>query len=79
MIERCGRPDCVAQAHRSWVRGNEQLMRFLTRVLNGTRPMPGKEGKVVERNLMFARATIRSEEFKQNPTVLDKLKIPKDC
>jgi hypothetical protein len=55
------------------------LMRFLTRVLDGTRPMPGKEGKVVERNLMFARATIRSEEFKQNPTVLDKLKIPEDC
>lgn len=54
------------------------LMRFLTRVLDGTRPMPGKEGKVVERNLMFARATIRSQEFKEDPTVLDRLKIPAD-
>jgi hypothetical protein len=55
------------------------LMRFLTRVLDGTRPMPGNEGKVVERNVLFARATIRSEEFKQDPTVLDKLEIPADC
>ncbi len=55
------------------------LMRFLTRVLDGTRPMPGKAGKVVERNLMFARATIRSKEFKDDPIVLDKLKIPADC
>lgn len=55
------------------------LMCFLTRVLDGTRPMPGNEGKVVERNVLFARATIRSEEFKQDPTVLDKLKIPADC
>ena len=54
------------------------LMRFLTRVLDGTRPMPGKKGKVVERNVLFANATIRSEEFKQDPTVLDKLKIPAD-
>lgn len=52
------------------------LMRFLTRLLDGTRPMPGKKGKVVERNVLFARATVRSEEFKQNPIVLDKLKIP---
>ena len=55
------------------------LMRFLTRVLDGTRPTPGKEGKVVERNLMFARATIRSKEFRDDPSVLDKLKIPADC
>lgn len=40
------------------------LMRFLTRVLDGTRPMPGKKGKVVERNVLFTRATVRSEEFK---------------
>jgi hypothetical protein len=55
------------------------LMRFLTRVLDGTRSIPGTEGKVVERNLMFARATIRSKEFKDDPTILDKLKIPADC
>ncbi len=52
------------------------LMRFLTRVLDGTRSVPGKEGKVVERNLMFARATIKSKEFREDPTVLDHLKIP---
>jgi hypothetical protein len=52
------------------------LMRFLTRVLDGTKPMPGRKGKVVERNVLFARATVRSEEFKQDPIVLDKLKIP---
>lgn len=52
------------------------LMRFLTRVLDGTRPMPGKEGIVVERNLMFARATIKSKEFREDPTVLDQVKIP---
>jgi hypothetical protein len=54
------------------------LMHFLTRVLDGTRPMPGKKGKVVERNVLFAHATIRSKEFKQDPTVLDKLKISAD-
>jgi hypothetical protein len=55
------------------------LMRFLTRVLDGTRSTPGKEGKVVERNLMFARPTIQSKEFKADPAVLDRLKIPADC
>ena len=54
------------------------LMRFLARVLDGTRPMAGKKGNVVERNLMFARKTIRSNEFKEDPTSLDKLKIPND-
>lgn len=51
-------------------------MRFLTRVLNGIRSMPGKKGKVVEHNVLFARTTVRSEEFKQDPIVLDKLKLP---
>lgn len=57
----------------------QSLMRFLTRVLDGTKSMPGQEGKVVERNLMFARATIRSKEFKEDPTILDDVKIPADC
>lgn len=52
------------------------LMRFLTRVLDGTRSMPGKEGRVVERNLMFARDMIRGKEFREDPSVLDRLKIP---
>ena len=54
------------------------LMRFLTKILAGTRPMPGKEGKIVERNLLFARTIIRSKEFKLDPAVLDKLEIPPD-
>lgn len=52
------------------------LIRFLIRVLDGIRFMPGKKSKVVKRNMFFTNVTIRSEEFKQDPTVLDKLKIP---
>lgn len=63
----------------SKVRAISSLMRFLAKILDGTRPLPGTEGKVVERNLMFARATIRGQEFKEDPTVLDKLEIPTDC
>lgn len=45
------------------------------------RPLPRAfllrlKGKVVERNVLFARATVRSEEFKQDLIVLDKLKTP---
>lgn len=54
------------------------LMRFLTRVLDGTRPSPGQKGSIVERNLMFARDTIQSEEFREDPSVLDKIEIPKE-
>lgn len=61
------------------IRAMSSLMRFLTRVLSGTRPVPGKEGEVIERNLMFARETITSERFKDDPTTLDKLHIPGDC
>lgn len=52
------------------------LMRFLARVLEGTKPRPGRPGVIIERNLMFARDTIRSEDFKINPSVLDNLLIP---
>ena len=48
------------------------LMRFLARFLDGTRSMPGKKGKVVKRNVLFARAIVRCEEFKQDSTTLDK-------
>ena len=54
------------------------LMCFLIRVLDSTRPMLDKKGKVIEHNMLFAYTTIQSEEFKQDPTVLDKLKIPAD-
>jgi hypothetical protein len=58
------------------VEAMSSLMRFLTKVLDGTRSTPGKEGKVVERNLMFARDLIRGKEFRENPSVLDELTIP---
>jgi hypothetical protein len=58
------------------VEAMSSLMRFLTKVLDGTRSTPGKEGKVVERNLMFARDLIRGKVFRENPSVLDELTIP---
>lgn len=53
------------------------LMRFLARVLEGTKPDPGADGIVIERNLMYARDTIASEEFRNDPRVLDTIPIPK--
>jgi hypothetical protein len=53
------------------------LMRFLARVLEGTKPDPGADGVVIERNLMYARDTIASEQFREDPSVLDKIPIPK--
>jgi hypothetical protein len=52
------------------------LMRFLARVLEGTKPDPGADGVVVERNLMYARDTIAGEEFRNDPGVLDTIPIP---
>lgn len=52
------------------------LMRFLARALEGTKPAPGRPGVIIERNLIFARDTIRSEVFRDNPGVLDNLSIP---
>jgi hypothetical protein len=53
------------------------LMRFLARVLEGTKPDPGADGVVIERNLMYARDTIASEHFRNDPSVLDTIPIPK--
>jgi hypothetical protein len=53
------------------------LMRFLARVLGGTKPEPGTDGVVIERNVLYARDTIASEEFRNDPSVLDKIPIPK--
>jgi hypothetical protein len=33
-------------------------MRFLIRVLNSIRPIPGKKSKVIERNVLFTRVII---------------------
>lgn len=52
------------------------LMRFLARAYGGSKPDPGKPGAVVERNLIFAKECIRTEAFKNDPTVLDGLPIP---
>ena len=60
------------------IKAVSSLMCFLTRVLNGTIFMPGKKGKVMKHNVLFAHATIQSKEFKQDPTILDKLEIPAD-
>jgi hypothetical protein len=52
------------------------LMRFLTRVLDDTKPVPGQRGVIIERILMFAKDVIRSEAFRADPSVLDELQIP---
>lgn len=52
------------------------LMRFLARVVGGTKSQPGLDGVVIERNLKYAQETIGSEEFRYDPSVLDKLDIP---
>ncbi|KAI9754796.1 MAG: hypothetical protein M1815_005436 [Lichina confinis] len=56
--------------------GLGSLMRFLARVVRGTKPSPGQPGVIKERNLLFARDTIRSEAFRKNPSVLDDLQFP---
>lgn len=58
--------------------GLGSLMRFLARVVRGTKPAPGQPGVVKERNLLFARDTIRSEAFRKNPGVLDDLQFPSE-
>jgi hypothetical protein len=58
------------------VRSVEALMRFLARVVGGTRPAPGNKGEVVERNLLFARSVIGGAGFREDPNVLDGLEIP---
>lgn len=77
-------PAMISECLRSTVNGTasaktdalSSLMRFLARVFGGTKPMPGQPGLIVERDLMFARDTIRSQAFKTDPSVLDKMDIP---
>ncbi|PVF95028.1 hypothetical protein CPB86DRAFT_788514 [Serendipita vermifera] len=63
----------TSEAEPSKVAAIQSLMRFLARVYGNSRAVPGKPGKVKERDLMFAAETIRSPEFKTNPSVLDPL------
>ncbi|MCJ1410107.1 hypothetical protein MMC19_004192 [Ptychographa xylographoides] len=52
------------------------LMRFLVRILAGTKPQPGVKGSIVETNLAFVQDTIRSPGFINDPNLLDTLEIP---
>jgi len=52
------------------------LMRFLTKILDGTYPhKDDAEGEVVEHDLLFAKKKIMSPEFKMDPSVLDDLPV----
>lgn len=55
------------------------LMRFLSRALSGTHPRPGQKSQIVECNLLFAKETITSNDFRRDPKVLDRLTIPNDA
>lgn len=52
------------------------LMRFLRRILAGTRPVPGAKGEVIECSVAFAQDVVKSKAFREDPTVLDRLDIP---
>lgn len=48
------------------------FLRFLARVLDGTKKQPGTPGSVIERDLAFVQGTINGSEFRDNPSILDK-------
>ena len=52
------------------------LMRFLARIYAGTIPVPGARGEVIECSVAFAQSAVKSQDFKNNPTILDDLEIP---
>ncbi|KAK2758748.1 hypothetical protein FQN54_003438 [Arachnomyces sp. PD_36] len=54
------------------------LMRFLAGVYGGSKPTPGQPGSVVERNLIFAKEYIRTEAFRMDPTILDRVAMPRN-
>ena len=55
------------------------VMRFLTRVYRGTKPMPGEPGVVVECNLSFAQECVKGQDFRSDPSILDKVEIPESA
>ena len=77
-------PALFAETIRNTAKSNDKqqvaalgsVMRFLTRVYNGTKPMPGKVGAVVERDLSFAQDIVKSQKFKADPFILDGKAIP---
>ncbi|KAL4888497.1 hypothetical protein BDV59DRAFT_188525 [Aspergillus ambiguus] len=50
------------------------FMRFLSRVFDGSKPIPGSPGDLVKRDLAFARDTVHSDAFRENPGILDALR-----
>ncbi|MCJ1285794.1 hypothetical protein MMC26_005135 [Xylographa opegraphella] len=52
------------------------LMRFLARIFAGTKPVPGAKSEVIECSVAFAQHVIKSQDFKNNPNILDDLVIP---
>ena len=77
-------PALFAETIRNTAKSNDKqqvaalcsVMRFLTRVYNGTKPMPGKAGAVVERDLSFAQDIVKGRKFKADPSILDSKAIP---
>ena len=53
------------------------VMRLLSRVYNGTKQFPGQPGRVVECNLSYLQDVVKSENFKNDPTILDLESVPK--
>ena len=54
----------------------QAIMRFLAKVYMGTKPEPGKPGKVVECDVSFAQEVLKHDDFPMDPTMLDRLDIP---
>ena len=57
----------------------QAMFRFLSRVYAGTKPMDGRPGRVIECDLRFAQAILKSTAFIDNPCVLDDVQIPQDA
>ena len=51
-------------------------MRLLTKVYDGSKKQPNKEGRVIERSLSFAMDTVKDADFANRPEILDKVKLP---
>ena len=51
------------------------FLRFLTRVFEGTKKQPGSRGIVIERNLAFVKGVIKSNEFRDDFSILDNVPL----
>ena len=67
------------------VRALAAVMRLLARMFRGTRPQPGRPGRVIECDLSVAQAATKADaddpigrRFAADPDVLDELEIPLD-